>query len=80
MMSNSCDRLTHLSYDPSMGDPVWTDVLFGLLALLFFSRLWLVARRSHGSSWGTHVLAAIVVMLAVWVIGVMPFLLGGSPK
>jgi uncharacterized membrane protein HdeD (DUF308 family) len=56
-----------------MGDPTWTDVLFGLCLLLFFARLWWVVRRDRGSSWQTHVLAILVGIIAALVVAFMPF-------
>jgi hypothetical protein len=56
-----------------MGDPTSTDVLFGLLLLLFFARLWWVIRRDRGSSWRTHALAILVGIIATLVIAFMPF-------
>jgi|RhiMetdeSRZDD1v2_1073273.scaffolds.fasta_scaffold989066_3 hypothetical protein len=55
-----------------MGDPTLTDVLFGLLLMLFLSRLWWVVRRRHGSSWRTHVLAMLIGIIAALVIAFVP--------
>ena len=51
-----------------MGDPIWTDVLFFGLLLLFLVRVWWVVRRRRGWSWGVHVLTALILIIGALVI------------
>jgi hypothetical protein len=55
-----------------MGDPT-TDVLFGLLLLVFLACLWWVVRRGRGWSWRAHVLAIVVGIIAALVVAFLPF-------
>jgi|RhiMetdeSRZDD1v2_1073273.scaffolds.fasta_scaffold989066_2 hypothetical protein len=51
-----------------MGDPTWTDVLGLSLLLLFLSSLWWAIRQGYGSSWCTHALAVVIVIIAAMTI------------